>query len=90
MDKIKFLMDKGFNHGDEVDFRVENQNSGLWFGPLSGKLNFSTKDPYIDVIHNGNPGVVTINNGYDAYIGTIKKLIKLPSNNIYYINHKFN
>ncbi len=74
MNKKKFLENKGLKHGDMVSFRVENQRSGGWRYPLAGTLNMDADEPYINVIHNGNSRIVTINHGYDAYIGSIERI----------------
>jgi len=73
--KIKYLSDKGFSLGDLVTFRVENQCSGGYLGPNKGFLIMpsSGEDPYI--LCNGWTGdsfVMSIDKGYDAYIGSIK------------------
>jgi hypothetical protein len=69
--KISFLKKKGLNHGDMVNFRVENQISGLWCGPTQAKLVLEGKEaPYLEA---GGPKI-TINEGYDAYLHTIEKV----------------
>lgn len=68
MNKIKFLKSKGLNHGDEVTFRVENQD--VWTWPTWGTLNMMKDEPFIET-RRGN---VSINNGYDAYINSIECL----------------
>lgn len=84
--KIKCLKEKGLKHLDMVNFKVENQISGGWRGPNQGRLILEGEGaPYIDI---GRFGIVTINEGYDAYIGTIEKIqeerifIKLSSDEI--------
>lgn len=69
----KFLIEKGFKDGEPVRFGVENQISGCYIGPLNGRLNLSSDEAYIDAVFKGKPCIVTINKGYDAYVGTIEK-----------------
>jgi hypothetical protein len=66
---VKILSKKGIRNNDIVSFKVENQD--MWIGPTAGKLILEGKDaPYLDC----DGMILTIDEGYDVYGGTIEKL----------------
>lgn len=75
---IKFLNKKGLEHGDVVTFRVENQISGGYYGPNIGILILEDcNKPFILCTHSEKALHMSIDEGYDAYSGTIEKF-KVP------------
>lgn len=71
---IKFLNKKGLGHGDVVSFRVENQISGGYIGPTLGTLILEDCiKPFILCDHQGKVLHMSIDEGYDAYAGSIQK-----------------
>lgn len=65
-----------FKAGDHVSFKVENQYSGGWFGPLNGVL--MEQDGELQLLCEGKSGpcIVSIGKGYDAYEGSIRKWVE--------------
>lgn len=67
------LAEKGLKHNDDVSFRVENQD--IYVGPLTGTLKLDVDGhPYIECEFGGKRLPISINDGYDAYIGSIQIL----------------
>lgn len=74
---IKFLKKKDLKHGDVVSFRVENQISGGYIGPTYGILILEDCiHPYILCNFKDQALHMSIDEGYDAYVGSIQKLIE--------------
>lgn len=69
MNKKQYLENKGLKTGDNVRFRVENQN--FWVGVNTGRLVLDD-EPHIILDECGIK--FTIQEGYDAYIGSIQKI----------------
>jgi hypothetical protein len=81
----ELFFNKGLSDGCFVTFCVENQISGGYCGPTQGKLILSEEDsPYIlcKHINSEKEFKMTINKGYDAYAGTIKKINESEAENI--------
>lgn len=75
--KIEFLKKRGLEHGDVVSFRVENQISGGYMGPNHGILILENcKKPFILCTGKDRALHMSIDEGYDAYVGSIQKPIE--------------
>jgi uncharacterized phage protein (TIGR01671 family) len=70
---------KEIYEGDIVSFSVENQMSGGYIGCTEGYIVWDDRDiGYVIKTKKGSK--ITINRGYDAYIGTLKVIGNIHDN----------